>query len=706
MQPSYHRIVLWLTLGWGAGPGFAASAQTNTAPADPPATPVLEINAGKVTGPASPTLYGMMTEEINYSYEGGLYGELLRNRTFKAGATNALYWNPVGGGALSLDYDQPLNAALNVSLKLDATSATPDAPAGFANAGYWGIPIRPNTLYRASFYARTDGKFAGPLTVALVSAPDGLPHGEVRPASAEVSQLTAEWKKYEVTLTTGDAPASKNASFRITTDQPGTIWFSQVSLFPPTYDNRPNGNRPDLMELMADMNPQFLRFPGGNYLEGNEIANRFDWKKTIGDTAERPGHRNDGWGYWSTDGLGLLEFLEWCEDLRMQPVLAVYAGYSMHQRHVTPGDDLDPYVQDALDEIEYVTGPTTSTWGARRAKDGHPDPFPLNYVEIGNEDWFDQSNTYDARFTQFFKAIKAQYPKLQCISTIGSTEPKAKRVHTVQPDLLDDHFYRTQQEMRLHAHDYDSYDRHGPKIFVGEWATRVGSPTPNLAGALGDAAWMTGLERNSDLVLISSYAPLFVNVSDLASGRTRGGSMQWPTDLIGYDAFTSYGSPAYYAQKMFSNNHGDQILATDSQGIPVESWQPPVRRSRNPNPATATNNAAAGTNSTPAALPPKQSLPTLFFDATRDSHDGILYLKIVNIRSHSQRVHVIIDGAKQVNHEGEIITLTSANPDDTNSIKNPQKVVPRTALLNDLGRDFTPTLEPNSINILKIHTVL
>jgi alpha-N-arabinofuranosidase len=518
VQRPFRQLITFLLLGLAASLTPGAPAQSTNAP-DPGtnATPVLEVDASQVKGTVSPTLYGMMTEEINYSYEGGLYGELIRNRTFKANPTNAVYWSTVGGGSISLDFDHPLNNALNVSLKLDASQASATAPAGFANHGFWGIPVRPKTTYHASFYARTDGQFAGPLTVALTST-----NGDTVFASESVSHLTGDWEKYEVTLTTKDAPVSKDNQFVISASQPGVIWFSQVSLFSPTYNNRPNGLRPDLMKLMANLHPQFLRFPGGNYLEGNEISNRFNWKTTVGDIAQRPGHRDDGWGYWSTDGLGLLEFLEWCEDLRMQPVLAVYAGYSMHQHHVEPGEALQPYVQDALDEIEYVTGDTTTKWGAERAKDGHPAPFGLNYVEIGNEDWFDHSNSYDGRFTQFYNAIKAKYPNLKCISTVGSTEPRAERVHSVQPDLLDDHFYRSQEEMEAHAHDYDAYPRTGPKIFVGEWATRVGSPTPNLAGALGDASWMTGMERNSDLVLISSYAPLFVNVSP--------GAMQWRTD--------------------------------------------------------------------------------------------------------------------------------------------------------------------------------
>ena len=632
--------------------------------------PTLQIKADQVVAKVSPMLYGLMTEEINYSYEGGLYGELIRNRTFKANPTNAVFWSAVGGGSISLDANAPLNAALNVSLKLDATQAAKNAPAGIANGGYWGIPVKPKTAYHASFYARAADGFTGPLTVSLQSA-----DGKTVFAGAAIPAPTGDWKKYEVTLTTKKVKPSKDNRLVITTTAPGTIWFNQVSLFPPTFANRANGNRPDLMQLMADMNPKFLRFPGGNYLEGNTIETRFNWKNTIGDVSQRPGHLDDGWGYWSTDGLGLLEFLEWCEDLHMQPLLAVYAGYSMHQQHVTPGPDLEPYVQDALDEIEYVTGDTNTTWGAQRAKDGHPAPFPLRYVEVGNEDWFDRSGSYDGRFTQFFDAIKAKYPQLQIIATA--------KTKTREPDVIDEHYYRSQEDMEAHAHDYDQRSRtNQTKVFVGEWATRVGSPTPNMAGALGDAAWMTGMERNSDLVIMSCYAPLFVNVSDLGKGR----SMQWKTDLIGYDALNSYGSPAYHAQKMFSTHHGDVVLATGSQDIPTYTWQPPARRNR---------------DGVEQPRPPAQEVPTLFFDATRDSQSGTIYLKVVNRSGTPQPVKVEISGSS-IASKGTAVVLKADHPDDTNSIQEPAKIVPVTEKVKGLGTSFTRTFPPYSITILEL----
>ena len=672
-------VLLSLLAGFPRG---LLDAQTNTdlETTNPPqaassSVPILHIEAGQVKARVSPTLYGLMTEEINYSYEGGLYGELVRNRTFKANRTNAVYWSAING-SISLDTNQPLNSALNVSLKLDTRKASEKTPAGIVNGGYWGIPIRPNTAYHASFYARAKG-FSGPLTVALENI-----DGQRTFASATVPKISGKWRKYDVTLTTGDADTSKDNRLVISTTRPGTfwnhngtIWFQQVSLFPPTYNDRPNGNRIDLMQMLADMHPAFLRFPGGNYLEGDYINERFDWKKTIGDISQRPGHRSP-WGYWSTDGMGLLEFLDWCEDLHMQPLLAVYAGYSLRHDYIKPGPDLQPYVQDALDEIEYVTGGTNTAWGAQRAKDGHPAPFALNFVEVGNEDWFDRSGSYDGRFAQFYDAIKAKYPGLQLIATA--------RVKSRVPDLIDEHYYRSREEMEAQSHLYDTRPRGKTKVFVGEWATRVGWPTPNMAGALGDAAWMCCMERNSDLVVMASYAPLFVNVSDLK----RGGSMQWRSDLIGYDALNSYGSPSYYAQAMFSAHHGDEILATDSQNIPTHDWQPPARR-RN------------GAEEVP---PPVEKVPTLFFDATRDSGNGTIYVKVVNELRTAQPIQIKIDGGVAIESNGTAIVLKGKNLDDTNSIEDPTHIVPVTETAVGLGTDFTREFPPYSITILELKT--
>ncbi len=674
-------LVLVALLSLGAVLDRPALAGELPGPSAP--VPVISIKADQVTAKVSPTLYGLMTEEINFSYEGGLYGELIRNRTFKADPKQPRYWTAVGAASLALDPATPLNDALNLSLKLDAGRATESAPAGISNPGYWGIPVHAGTPYRVSFYAKAADGFSGGVQAALKSADGHTIFGAVT-----FPHLTTEWKKYEATLLADKSASSPDNQFTLTTTSPGVIWLQQVSLFPPTYHDRANGNRPDLMRLLAEMKPRFLRFPGGNYLEGSTVATRFDWKKTIGDIARRPGHESP-WGYWSTDGFGLLEFLEWCEDLHMQPLLAVYDGYSLKQDRVATGPALQPYVQDALDEIEYVTGAITTPWGARRAQDGHPAPFPLTYVEIGNEDLFDHAKTYTARFTQFRDAIKAAYPQLQIISTLEPGHSGFNPDPAHLPDVIDEHLYPDSEgKMEWRADEFDSHPRSGPRIFVGEWATRVGSPTTNMTAALADAAWMTGMERNADLVIMQSYAPLLVNASNPGAPHDPNRSMQWPNNLIGYDASTSYGSPSYYAQKMFSTHHGDTVLATSAQNIPNWTWQPP---------------APAGPG-VPKPAPPPRQVPALFFDATRDSQSGIIFLKVVNRQATPQPVQIVLSGVPSITSHGKLLVLSATDPAATNTLHDPTRIVPATRLVEGLSTSFTQVFAPCSISILELQT--
>ena len=721
--------------------------------------PTVQIQADKVTAQLPPTFYGLMTEEINYSYEGGLYGELIRNRTFKADAiqqpikpenydpakyypvqiavTNApKFWNTVGSSKIALDTNVVLNAALNVSLKLDVSGASKDSPAGFANGGYWGIALQPNTTYHASFWAKAKS-FDGDLTVSLVhvlntnnitihafkdkskkgagfewymgeftnggpvlsgvTATNNLKNletfdwhlGEMTSpvATATVSKISGDWQKYEVTLTTGNTVPSKENRLVISATKPGTffnhhgtIWFQEVSLFGPTYQDRANGDRVDLSQILADAHPKFLRFPGGNFVEGDYFNERFNWKETIGPVEQRPGHRSC-WGYWATDGFGLPEFLGWCEDLKMEPVLAVFAGYVLKHDYIPAGPKLEPYVQEALDEIEYVTGNASTKWGAQRIKDGHPNPLKLRYVEIGNEEWFDRSGSYDGRFAQFYDAIKAKYPQLKLISTIGF-EHQAQMVKSRTPDLVDEHYYKSEEEMESQSFMYDKRKRDNPtKIFVGEWATRVGSPTPNMAGALGDAAWMCSLERNADIVTMHCYAPLFVNVSDLGEGH----SMQWKSDLIGYDALNSYGSPSYYAQQIFSTHTGNEVLAITAKDLPTYDLKTPAHKRNG--------------QEVPAST---RQVKSIFYSATRDTASGKIIVKIVNRADAPQDLAIEITGVSSIADEGTATVLKADNRDATNSLNDPKHVVPATETVTGLGTSFTRSYPPCSITILEL----
>ena len=625
------------------------------------AAPTITIDASTPAGKVSPLLYGLMTEEINHAYDGGLYAELIQNRAFLDDAASPAHWTAVQGdgaaAAIALDKAEPLNGTIPTSLRVEVTQASTGHAAGVANEGYWGIPVKPDTRYRASFYAKSAPGATGPITAAIQSE-----DGKTTYASGRVSGLTQTWKQYEVTLSTANVAPTAKARFVLTVDRPGTLWLSLVSLFPPTYKNQANGFRPDLLQMLIDMRPKFLRFPGGNYLEGDQIADRFEWKKTLGPLAERPGHMAP-WTYRSSDGLGLYEFLLWAENMTAEPILAVYAGYSLKGAYVKPGPGLEPYVQDALDEIEYVTGPPTSKWGSLRARAGHPAPFKLTYVEVGNEDFFDRSGSYDQRFAQFNEAIKARYPNLQVISTVGFEHPENQRVRSVTPDVVDEHYYRTVDAfLKASRGQYDKYDRKGPKIFVGEWGayetpfepwnprSRSEAPTPNLRAAIGDAAWMTEMERNSDIVLMHCYAPLLVNVNP--------GARQWRPNLIGYDALRVYGSPSYHAIKLFATHLGDEILKASATDTDV------------------------------------------LVSVTRDSRSRTLYVKLVNPGSAAAPVQLDIAGGA-LRPTATALTL-AGDPQDTNSIDAPERVVPKSSQVTGVKAGFVYTVPANGIVVLQL----
>lgn len=636
-------------------------------PAPPQTKTVLKIDLNGPSKSFPPTFAGLMTEEINHSYDGGLYAELIRNRAFLDNPTNAEAWSiflPGGAEAVMEVSDRdPLTDKLPKSLEVRITKASSNAPVLIANSGFWGIPVKPETPYKVCFYAKGNNVwekkkeepdpvvYRSPLTVSLQSR-----DGSKVFASADTPPLSGDWQKIELTLSTGrDVFPSKENRFVIKATAPGIVRLSLVSLFPPTYKNRPNGNRPDLMEKLACLRPKFLRFPGGNFLEGDNLSDRYDWKQTRGPLEFRPGH-NGCWSYRSSDGLGLLEFMEWCEDLGMEPVLAVFAGYSLKGQHVAPAPLLEPYVQDALDEIEYLTGDAKKThWGALRARDGHPEPFRLRYVQIGNEDWFDRTGSYDGRYASFHDAIKARYPDLRLIA---STPVRSRK-----PDAIDEHFYMPTEWFVKEFRHYDKTDRNGPKIFVGEWATRSkeDSATPSLAEALGDAAWMCAMERNTDLVIMHCYAPLLVNVNP--------GASQWKPNLIGYDSLDSFVSPAWHAQALFNTHRGDEVVAADLKGD----------------------------DSTPEKR--------MVYSVTRDRAKGLLYVKLVNVQPVARTVKVSLGMDVKVSPEADTVILTSGDPKQVNSIEKPDAVVPQTGKINNASSDFSLSVPPNALMIITLKLI-
>ena len=327
----------------------------------------------------------------------------------------------------------------------------------------------------------------------------------------------------------------------------------------------------------------------------------------------------------------------------------------------------------------------TPTRGAKRAADGHPAPFKLSYVEIGNEDGFDASGSYDGRFAQFYDGIKAKYPNLRCIASIGGKDWLGSRGKLTirKPEIVDEHYYRNAWEMEEDAAHYDNYDRKGYKVFVGEWATREGEPTTNMNAALGDAAWMTGMERNSDLVILSCYAPLFVNVNKATATAPK--AWQWDSDLIGYDALKSFGSPSYYVQKMFNSYIGNKVVPIAGANIPTQT-----------RPATKQDSAA---NNMP------KPIPGMFYVATQDTKTGKLFLKVVNATGKPQQADIDLKGAGKLSPEGIIVVIKGDKPEDTNTISDPVKIVPVTSRIKVAGAKFTRTFDPYSVTMLQINTL-
>ncbi|KAN0086044.1 glycoside hydrolase family 51 protein [Tylopilus felleus] len=508
-----------------------------------------------------PLLYGQMFEDIN-SGDGGIYAELLQNRAFQQVTPNiaaALYaWSAINGAEINVIADSsPVSSALPNSLRLtipqDASGQT-----GFGNEGYYGIQVNSEWTYSASFYYKfpAASSFDGSATVTLQST-----MGEVyASASVPISGSQTAWKPVAVSLTPTSSPASTANIFTVTFDGSGaagqTINFAMFSLFPPTFKNRANGLRIDVATTLYEMKPSFFRLPGGNNL-GQTWATRWQWNATVGPLVDRPGRMGD-WGYINTDGLGLLEYMYLCEDMEMEPIMAVWAGYSLDGARI-PDDELAPYIQTAIDQINFVIGdPATNEYAALRASLGHPDPFHLTYVEIGNEDFF-ASDSYIYAWRDFVGNLTAAFPQLHFIATTYLFNPILNPV----PKQYDNHVYSTPDYFVHNAFYYDAYERNGTYYFQGEYSAISTNPSdvfgstsdgrlmyPTVQSSVGEAAYMTGLERNADIVFAASYAPLLMNVANY----------QWTPNLVAFDASRVYPSTSYYVQQLFSIHRGTEYL--------------------------------------------------------------------------------------------------------------------------------------------------
>ena len=614
------------------------------------------------------TLYGIFFEEINHAGEGGLYAEMVLNRDFEMTtlpkgakwAGNLLrtaddwqerkwFGNELWGwqflnkgnarGSIRLDKQMPLNARNPHSMRL--TVRETGARAGVVNGGFWGMNIVAGAWYDLTFHARTEGADRFDLGVSLESA-----NGHERHAAAVVREVGSGWKEYRVSLQAESS--DRSGRLTITLNRPGTLWFDVVSLFPrDTFKGRPGGLRPDLVQTLADLKPSFVRFPGGAIVGGLNLDNRIQWKDSVGPLAQRKGTMNL-WGYWTSNGLGFHEYLQLCEDLGADALWVCNPGFSDNYRHAeyAPPERVREFVQEALDALEYALGPVASKWGAQRAANGHPEPFPLRYIEIGNEA---SGSVYGVNYRQFHEAIRAKYPSLAIISN--------HRFKDDTPvDIVDDHKYGSPASFFNDHGKYDSADRSGPKVYVGEYGCRDGIGEGNLLGALSEAAYLLGLERNSDVVVMSSYAPLFYHVNDIA----------WPVNMIGFDNARVLLRTSYHVQRLLSLHRPDTVLPTRVE---------------------------------PAAAPKESELFAL---AGLDRQSGEVVLKIVSRAAVPRTVTVQLSGSSPLSGTARVITLSHDDPAAENSLDDPEVVVPREAARDIPGAQFTHTLPAYSLTVLRM----
>lgn len=487
--------------------------------------------------------YGIFYEEINHAGDGGLYAELIRNRSFEEDMEKPISWSTVGNAEMSLTTDKMLNTVQLRALKVNMKSDN----AGVRNEGYWGINVVDGREYDLAFWLRTEDSYNGNIVVELQN---GLGQNLGR-ATISV-KATQEWQKYSTKIVATGSDA--HGYFALKGEKRGVIFLDVVSLFPPTFKGRKNGCRPDLAQMLADMHPRFMRFPGGCYIEGSwgdRQTNRFEWKKTIGPIEERPGHMNRNWNYKVTDGQGYHEYLELAEDLETNAMFVVNIGIGHDWR--VDENDIDPFIQEALDAIEYANGGAETYYGRLRAQNGHPEPFNLKYVEIGNEQEFMLNRSdYMKRYMQFYHAIKTRWPNLHLIANSylfnDITEPV---------ELKDEHYYESPDFFISQYGRYDNQPKSTTHIYVGEYAvTKDYGTLGNMNAAIGEAVFMQGCENNSEAVRMMSYAPIF----------THEDNFNWRPDMIRFNSSMSYGTPSYYVQKLFSNNIGKENVHWTEKG--------------------------------------------------------------------------------------------------------------------------------------------
>ncbi len=629
-----HRL---LTCAFALSAALASVAQTH----------VMDVNTRKAGATVQSTMYGLFFEDINYAADGGLYGELVKNRSFEFPQA-FMGWQTFG--SVELKNDGPFERCPHY-VCLSWAGHT-DRRTGLVNEGYFGIGVLKGEEYRFTVWARAP-KGTARIRVQLIDA-DTM--GERQDfATAKVDVKGTEWKKYEVRI---KSPRTDNkASLRIFLDGRNPIDLEHISLFPVnTFKNRENGMRRDLAQALADMKPGVLRFPGGCIVEGECLENRYQWKNTIGPVENRPLNRNR-WeftfehryfpDYFQSYGLGFFEFFQLSEDIGAEPLPVLNVGMACqyqnrnNEKAHVPVDQLDPYIQDCLDLIEFANGDTTTTWGKKRAEMGHPAPFNLKFIAVGNEQW---GEFYFVRMQKFVDAIRAKHPEIKIIGTSGPDSEGEnfnlgwEAMKKQKVDLVDEHFYRPESWFLTSGLRYEKYDRKGPKVFAGEYACHgKGKKWNHYETSLLEAAFMTDLERNADIVHMATYAPMLAHVE----------GWQWRPDLIWFDNVRMFKSVSYYVQQMYAQNKGTNVLTMTMDGQPI-----------------------AG----------QEGQDGLFASAVIDKPSNTVIVKVINTSKEKQPVSINLSGIKG-GRTAETLTLTCTDMMAENTLDEPEKITPQAGTL-------------------------
>ena len=641
--------------------GFLASAQKNN----------LQVDAAKTITKIQPTMYGVFFEDINFAADGGLYAEMIKNRSFEF-ETPMMGWSEPNSDRHKLNTQSGIANIIQYSQKgtnHNYCRVTVKDANGYEliNEGFRGMGIKKDLHYNLSLKA---SKISGDISKIKIQFID---KNKKVLGETSITPTSKDWTNYTAQLTATATEAK--AQIRITFEGTGVIDLDVISLFPEdTWKGRKNGMRADLVQLLYDLKPGFLRFPGGCIVEGKTLALRYQWKKSIGNVEDRETMINR-WNtefahklapdYFQSFGLGFFEYFQLSEDIGASPLPILSCGMAcqFNTGELVPMDQIDPYVQDALDLIEFANGDQTTAWGKVRADMGHPKPFNLKFIGVGNEQW---GPDYIERFKVFQKAIKAKYPNITIVSGSGPFpegdffDYGTAELKKLNAEIIDEHYYKDPAWFRKNVTRYDNYDRKGPKIFAGEYAAQsvaIASPLNknNWECAFSEAAFMTGMERNAEVVHLTSYAPLLAHVD----------AWQWTPDMIWFNNLQAYGSANYYVQKLFSTNKGTDLLSITKEGKPV----------------TGQNN--------------------LYASAVKDANTKELIVKVINTLSSKQDITIDFKGSNP-GFEGTVITLTSPNLQDENTFADPKKISPTETTFKLKQGKVNLTLPAYSVNVLKL----